>query len=164
MSRRKPKRDTHTETRQNEVKPGVNSAYRLPNSEDPSFGDFTKETELGDPAQVTAFTEGSQDASPHSGGVASSSDDNLHSNHSEPDLLLPEAGEDGLVKLTVESRAHGWRLDHYLSRLFSNHSRGQLKKSIDSGDIVLNGLQAKASRRLKVNNRIDVRLLSLIHI
>ena len=158
MSRRKPKRDTHTETRQNEVKPGVNSAYRLPNSEDPSFGDFTKETELGDPAQVTAFTEGSQDASPHSGDVASSSHEDLHSNHSEPDLLLPEAGEDGLVKLTVESRAHGWRLDHYLSRLFRNHSRGQLKKSIDSGDIVLNGLQAKASRRLKVNDRIDVRL------
>ncbi len=62
------------------------------------------------------------------------------------------------VQLTVEPRAHGWRLDHYLSRLFGNHSRAHLQKAIDSGQVQLNGMQAKPSRRLRVNDRIDVDL------
>lgn len=70
-----------------------------------------------------------------------------------PDL---EAGQ--CVDLTVESRAHGWRLDHYLSRLFPNHSRGQLQKGIDAGTVTLNGLAAKRSRRIRVNDRISVKL------
>ena len=36
------------------------------------------------------------------------------------------------VKLTVESRAHGWRLDHYLARLFPNYSRARLQKAIEN--------------------------------
>lgn len=62
------------------------------------------------------------------------------------------------IDLTVEARAHGWRLDHYLSRLFSNYSRSVLKKAIDHGDVRLNGLAAKASRRLRVNDRIHLQL------
>ncbi|MBL8819565.1 MAG: RluA family pseudouridine synthase [Planctomyces sp.] len=64
------------------------------------------------------------------------------------------------IELTVESRAHGWRLDHYLSRLFSNHSRAQLQKAIECGTIRLNGLAARSSRRLRVNDRIWVELPS----
>jgi 23S rRNA pseudouridine1911/1915/1917 synthase len=63
-----------------------------------------------------------------------------------------------LVQLTVESRAHGWRLDHYLSRLFPNHSRAVLQRAIVSGHVILNGLNARCSRRLRVNDRIDVQL------
>ncbi len=64
----------------------------------------------------------------------------------------------GPIEITVEARAHGWRLDHYLSRLFSNHSRAQLQRAIESGTILLNGLTARSSRRLRVNDRIWVEL------
>jgi len=63
-----------------------------------------------------------------------------------------------LVKLTVESRAHGWRLDHYLSRLFPNHSRASLQRAIASDHVTVNGLSVRPSRRLRVNDRIDVQL------
>jgi 23S rRNA pseudouridine1911/1915/1917 synthase len=68
------------------------------------------------------------------------------------------ADETGPVQLTVEPRAHGWRLDHYLSRLFGNHSRAHLQKAIDAGQVQLNGMLSKPSRRLRVNDRIDVHL------
>ena len=35
------------------------------------------------------------------------------------------------VQLTVESRAHGWRLDHYLCRLFPNYSRALFQSAIN---------------------------------
>ncbi|MBL8810926.1 MAG: RluA family pseudouridine synthase [Planctomycetaceae bacterium] len=62
------------------------------------------------------------------------------------------------VDVTVESRAHGWRLDHYLSRLFPNHSRSQLQRIIEAGGVQLNGLAPRASRRLRVNDRLQVQL------
>ena len=70
-----------------------------------------------------------------------------------PDQLSSEQ-----ITLTVEARAHGWRLDHYLSRLFPNYSRGLFQRAIDSGTILVNGLPVKRSRRLRVNDRIDVQL------
>ncbi len=62
------------------------------------------------------------------------------------------------IELTVEARAHGWRLDYYLSRLFANHSRSQLQRAIDAGAIKLNGLVVRSSRRLRVHDRIWVTL------
>ena len=62
------------------------------------------------------------------------------------------------VDVTVEARAHGWRLDHYLSRLFPNHSRSQLQRIIEAGGVLLNGLAPRASRRLRVNDRLQVQL------
>lgn len=59
---------------------------------------------------------------------------------------------------TVEARAHGWRLDHYLARLYPNYSRALLQRAITEGDVQLNGLSTKASRRLHVNDRIAIRL------
>ena len=53
--------------------------------------------------------------------------------------------------LTVEARAHGWRVDHYLSRVFPNHSRGLFQRAIDQHTVLVNGLPVKASRRLRVN-------------
>ncbi|WP_417851036.1 RluA family pseudouridine synthase [Thalassoglobus sp.] len=61
--------------------------------------------------------------------------------------------------LTVESRAHGWRIDHYLTRIFPNHSRGQFQRAIEQNVVLVNGLPVKASRRLRVNDRISVQLL-----
>ncbi len=62
------------------------------------------------------------------------------------------------IDVTVEARAHGWRLDHYLNRLFPNHSRAQLQRAIEAGGVQLNGLQPKASRRLRVNDRVWIQL------
>ncbi len=62
------------------------------------------------------------------------------------------------IDLTVEARAHGWRLDHYLNRLFPNHSRAQLQRAIEAGGVQLNGLNPKSSRRLRVNDRIWIQL------
>jgi 23S rRNA pseudouridine1911/1915/1917 synthase len=62
------------------------------------------------------------------------------------------------IELTVESRAHGWRVDHYLVRLFPNYSRTLFKKAINTEAVLVNGLPVKTSRRLRVNDRVSVRL------
>lgn len=62
------------------------------------------------------------------------------------------------IDVTVEARAHGWRLDHYLNRLFPNHSRSQLQRVIEAGGVQLNGLSPRASRRLRVNDRVWIQL------
>lgn len=60
--------------------------------------------------------------------------------------------------LVVEARAHGWRVDHYLTRVFPNHSRGEFQRSIDEQTVTVNGLPVKASRRLRVNDVVSVTL------
>lgn len=88
-----------------------------------------------------------------------STDSNSESRSDEDDLeLLFEGEQTEPVELTVESRAHGWRLDHYLSRLFPNYSRSQIQKAIESENVVLNGLKARSSKRLRVNDRVNVLL------
>ena len=62
------------------------------------------------------------------------------------------------VVVTVEARAHGWRVDHYLTRLFPNYSRALFQKAIEQGAVLVNGLAVKASRRLRVNDILSVRL------
>jgi 23S rRNA pseudouridine1911/1915/1917 synthase len=71
---------------------------------------------------------------------------------------MPESLSTEPAQLTVEARAHGWRVDHYLSRLFPNYSRGQFQRAIEQHYVLLNGLPVKASRRVRVNDRISVRL------
>jgi len=72
-----------------------------------------------------------------------------------PDEAL-SAGEP--ILLTVEARAHGWRLDHYLARLYPNYSRALFKKAIEQQTVLVNGLPVKTSRRVRVNDRLSVRL------
>src|SRR5262245_51092806 len=62
------------------------------------------------------------------------------------------------VVVTVEARAHGWRVDHYLARLYPNHSRASFQKAIQQQGVLVNGLTVKASRRLRVNDVLSVRL------
>ena len=82
---------------------------------------------------------------------------------SDADGIEPLSAEDLAdldepIDITVESRAHGWRLDHYLNRLFPNHSRAQLQRAIEAGGVQLNGLVPKPSRRLRVNDRVWIHL------
>jgi 23S rRNA pseudouridine1911/1915/1917 synthase len=65
------------------------------------------------------------------------------------------------IELTVEARAHGWRIDHYLSRLFPNYSRSLFQRAIETKTVLINGLSVKSSRRLRVNDRVSVRLPEL---
>jgi 23S rRNA pseudouridine1911/1915/1917 synthase len=65
---------------------------------------------------------------------------------------------DETIELTVEARAHGWRLDHYLTRLYPNYSRVLFQQAIEQQTVRVNGLPVKQSRRLRVNDRISVRL------
>jgi 23S rRNA pseudouridine1911/1915/1917 synthase len=74
------------------------------------------------------------------------------------DSITPPDLQAGPIELTVEARAHGWRLDHYLSRLYPNFSRALFQKAIVEGGVLVNGLAAKASRRLRINDRINVQL------
>lgn len=70
--------------------------------------------------------------------------------------LSPDASE-----ITVEARAHGWRVDHYLTRLYPNYSRALLQRAIEQHGVLVNGLPVKSSRRLRVNDRISIRLPEL---
>ncbi len=62
------------------------------------------------------------------------------------------------VTLTVESRAHGWRVDHYLARMFSNYSRALLQKAIEQDCVLVNGLPIKPSKKLRVNDIVSLQL------
>jgi 23S rRNA pseudouridine1911/1915/1917 synthase len=62
------------------------------------------------------------------------------------------------ILITVEARAHGWRVDHYLSRIFPNFSRALFQRAIETQAILVNGIPVKTARRLRVNDHISVRL------
>jgi 23S rRNA pseudouridine1911/1915/1917 synthase len=65
------------------------------------------------------------------------------------------------ILITVEARAQGWRVDHYLSRLYPNFSRALFQKAIEQQAILVNGIPAKPSRKLRMNDRLSVRLPEL---
>lgn len=71
-------------------------------------------------------------------------------------MNVPESREP--ISLAVEDRAHGWRLDHYLTRLFPNYSRAAFQRAVSSGAVLVNGLEVKPSRRLRVNDILSIRL------
>jgi 23S rRNA pseudouridine1911/1915/1917 synthase len=78
---------------------------------------------------------------------------------SDESLAAPPDGEPGdRIELTVESRAHGWRLDHYLTRLYPAFSRAAFQRSIGDNGVQVNGLTAKPATRLHVNDRLSVTL------
>ncbi|MDZ4688936.1 MAG: RluA family pseudouridine synthase [Planctomycetaceae bacterium] len=81
---------------------------------------------------------------------------------SEPDVDLeqPPPGDptQETLHLTVESRAHGWRVDHYLSRLYPNFSRAAFQRAIETEAVLVNGLPVKMSRRLRINDCLEFRL------
>lgn len=71
---------------------------------------------------------------------------------------MSDSRADQPITLTVEARAHGWRVDHYLGRLFPNYSRALFQRAIQQQQVLVNGLSVKSSRRLRVNDRILVQL------
>ena len=67
----------------------------------------------------------------------------------------PSAAAGQVLKVVVEARAHGWRIDHYLTRLHSNFSRAAFQRVIDEHLVFCNGLPVKMSRRLRVNDCLE---------
>lgn len=59
---------------------------------------------------------------------------------------------------TVDERAQGWRVDHYLSRLHPNFSRVAFQKVIEDGSVLVNGQVVKMSRRLRTNDCVQFKL------
>lgn len=72
-------------------------------------------------------------------------------------LANPEASTEP-IQVVVEDRAHGWRVDHYLTRLYPNFSRAAFQRVIDDGAVLINGLPVKMSRRLRVNDCLQFQL------
>jgi 23S rRNA pseudouridine1911/1915/1917 synthase len=68
-------------------------------------------------------------------------------------------------QLVIDGRSAGMRLDLYLTRHlsaetpWSGFSRGAIQKLIAEGKITLNGIPAKASTRVKFNDRVAIRPL-----
>lgn len=78
-----------------------------------------------------------------------------------PDEPIEEAApadEGGVQKVVVEARAHGWRIDHYLSRLHPNFSRAAFQRVIEAHQVLVNGLPVKMARRLRVNDCLEFQL------
>ena len=71
---------------------------------------------------------------------------------------MSQPGGGSPIRVTVEARAHGWRLDHYLVRLYPNFSRARFQASIAAEAVTVTGLFAKSSRRLRVNDVIELSL------
>jgi 23S rRNA pseudouridine1911/1915/1917 synthase len=70
-----------------------------------------------------------------------------------------------LEKLSVDRSGDGMRLDLFLSRYFTQSakstglSRAEIQRLIEEGQITRNGATVKASARVKLDDRIDIRSL-----
>ncbi len=62
------------------------------------------------------------------------------------------------IVITVEERAHGWRVDHYLTRLYSNFSRAAFQRVIGEGLVTVNGEKTKMSRRVYPGDTVQFQL------
>jgi 23S rRNA pseudouridine1911/1915/1917 synthase len=75
----------------------------------------------------------------------------------QPDEVVADAPGSQL-KIIVEARAHGWRVDHYLARLYPNFSRAAFQRVLEENRVLINGLPVKMSRRLRVNDCLEFQL------
>ena len=58
------------------------------------------------------------------------------------------------VQLTVAQEESGMRLDSYLVKHFSKHSRVKLQRAIAAGGVKLDGGSAKSSTKLKTGQAV----------
>lgn len=59
---------------------------------------------------------------------------------------------------TIEEIEEDTRLDNYLKELFSDFSRAKLQKSIENGEVKVNGEVKKSSYKLRADDKIEVDL------
>ncbi len=59
-----------------------------------------------------------------------------------------------VIELTVRNKTEGCRLDQYLVSAFSGFSRSLIQKAIEAGAVTVNGVEAKASYRVRPGDQI----------
>lgn len=64
-----------------------------------------------------------------------------------------------MSKIIIEEEFEGTRLDHFMTDFLSEHSRSQIQKFIESGEILVNDDLSKANYRLKENDRITYEII-----
>lgn len=62
------------------------------------------------------------------------------------------------VELTIGHEAVGLRLDLFLAQQFPTHSRVQLRRAVNAATIEIDGRRVKAAHRLRLGERLSVRL------
>ena len=72
---------------------------------------------------------------------------------------MEENGDNNTFAFTAEPDAAGKRLDAFLAEKIGDRSRSQLQRSIDSGEVLVNGRTAKASYKIRSGDEIDVELV-----
>ena len=60
-----------------------------------------------------------------------------------------------MQQFLVEPCHHGTRLDHFLSRMLTEHSRSRLQDLIKTGDILLNGKTTRASAKVRAGETVS---------
>lgn len=72
-------------------------------------------------------------------------------------MTADDLSEEPIV-FTVDSAFVGMRLDTFLAAQFTEYSRVQLRRAIDSAGVMVNGQQTKASRRLRDGETVAITL------
>jgi 23S rRNA pseudouridine1911/1915/1917 synthase len=67
------------------------------------------------------------------------------------------------IEHEVKLKAPGVRLDAYLAEIFSDHSRSVIRRAIDAGTVLVNGVPAKASYKVRNRDRLTIRLPDPVH-
>src|SRR4051812_14383974 len=65
---------------------------------------------------------------------------------------------DNVIELVVGRKAEGTRLDAYLAATFGDYSRSVIQKVIEAGGVHVNGRPAKASHKVRADDRVRIEL------
>ncbi len=68
--------------------------------------------------------------------------------------------EEKTIQLSVAPGQNPTRLDQYLTNMIQNASRNRIQKAIEVGNVLVNGKEAKRSRRIQPGDEIYVKLLT----
>lgn len=80
------------------------------------------------------------------------------------DLPLPPISpRQGPIDLEVRIKQEGIRLDQWLAQNYSDFSRSSIQRSIEAGHVQVNGRPAKASYKLRNNDRLRIELPEPTH-
>lgn len=71
--------------------------------------------------------------------------------------------EPRVINLTAHRKVEGLRLDQYLAVQIPECSRTAIRRSIDAGEVLVNGKPAKASYRLRSEDQVHIRLPEPTH-
>ncbi len=82
-------------------------------------------------------------------------DDEADLDELEP-VSLPIPSRREPIDLVVKIKIEGVRLDHYLAHYFTDFSRSEIQKAIESGHVTVNDKPTKASYRLRHSDRVRI--------